>query len=120
MGAIPVVERRRRFDYFAALLGDHPLPTVRSWTDATGLMRELLGDHTALATLHDRVVSWWTATKRALARAAQHDVERCVSGVVVGSPLDDGPLNKPAPRWRGRVEQLRHQGPRARRRGSVR
>jgi hypothetical protein len=120
VGAIPVVERRRRFDYFGALLGDHPLPTVTSWSEATGLLRDLLADHTALAHLHDRVVSWWTATKRGLARTAQHDVERCVSGIVVGSPLDDGPLNKPAPRWRGRVELLRHQAPRTRRRGALR
>jgi hypothetical protein len=113
MGAIPVVERRRRFDYFAALLGDHPLPTVRAWSEAPDLVRALLSDHTGLASLHERVVSWWAATKRSLARAAQLDVARCVSGTQVGNPLGDGPLNKPAPRWRGRVEVLRHHGPRA-------
>jgi hypothetical protein len=116
-GAIPVVERRRRLDYFDALLGDHPLPTVRTWSEASGLLGDLLADHTALTALHDRVVRWWTGLKQSLARAAQEDVERCVAGVVVGSPLDDGPLNKPAPRWRGRVELLRHNGPRVRRRG---
>jgi hypothetical protein len=115
VGAIPVVERRRRFDYFAALLGDHPLPTVRSWSEATGLVEGLLADQSGLGALHDRVVGWWSATKRSLAREAQLDIERCVSGRQVGSPLDDGPLNKPAPRWRGRVEQLRHHGPRAKR-----
>jgi hypothetical protein len=118
MGAIPIVERRRRLDYFGALLGgDHPLPTVRSWPDATELVRGLLADHGTLAQLHDRVVSWWASTKRSLAAAAQHDVATCIAGVRVGSPLAGGPLDTPAPRWRGQVELLRHHGPLVRRRG---
>lgn len=117
VGAIPVVERRRRLDYFTALLGDHPLPTVRSWSEATGLVRGLLADHAALSALQAEVVRWWTATKRSLAEAVQEDVDRAFSEALLGNPLDDGPLNKPAPRWRGRVELLRHHGPRVRRRG---
>jgi hypothetical protein len=117
VGAIPIVERRRRLDYFGALLGNHPLPTVRSWSDATGLVQGLLADHGALTQLHDRVVSWWTSTKRSLAETAQRDVASCLSGVRVGSPLAGGPLDTPAPRWRGQVELLRHNGPLIRRRG---
>jgi hypothetical protein len=118
MGAIPIVERRRRLDYFGALLGgDHPLPTVRSWPDATSLVRSLLADHGTLAQLHDRVVSWWASTKRSLAAAAQQEVATCLAGVRVGSPLAGGPLDTPAPRWRGQVELLRHHGPLVRRRG---
>jgi hypothetical protein len=110
VGAIPVVERRRRLDYFHELLGDHPLPTVRSWAEAPSLVRRLLADQAALARLHDRVVTWWTETKEALADVVQDDAQQCFTDMLRGVERSSVALDRPAPRWRGRVEMLRHSG----------
>jgi hypothetical protein len=109
LGTIPIVERRRWLDYFGLLLGDHPLPTVRSWTEAPDLIAALLADQHRLAQLQQRVVSWWTSTKSRLAGVLQHDVEQCLVGL--RTPSVFGPLDKPAPRWRNLLEPLRHRGP---------
>jgi hypothetical protein len=119
MGAIPIVERRRHFDYFRLLLGDHPLPSVRSWDQARDLVAELLDDRRALAALQSQVVEWWTTTKHSLARAVRRDaVAELIDGgapVRPGSAGGDGgfgsgPLDAMPPRWRGRVEMWRHRG----------
>lgn len=109
LGTIPIVERRRWLDYFGLLLGDHPLPTVRSWDEAPDLIAGLLGNQQELAALQDRVVSWWSTTKTRLAAEVQDDIEQCLVGL--RTPSVFGPLDKPAPRWRNKIETLRHRGP---------
>jgi hypothetical protein len=108
LGAIPVVERRRRIDYFTELLGDHPLPTVQAWDEAPLVLRRLLADQARLTELHERVMAWWTGHKLELAATLRTDVERTLVGDLVQGVLDDGPLNRPAPLWRSHVERLRH------------
>ncbi|HEY3144178.1 MAG TPA: hypothetical protein VGJ86_23815 [Acidimicrobiales bacterium] len=110
-GAIPIVERRRRLDYFHELLGDHPLPTVRLWSEAPRLMAGLLADQTRLTSLHRAILGWWTATKHTLAGSTQADVQRCFATILNGVERDGIPLERPAPRWRGRVEMMRHRPP---------
>lgn len=105
-GAIPIVERRRRLDYMGMLLGDHPLPTVETWGQAPDLIVPLLQDRKALAERQRQVVTWWKATKEALAETAQADVRACFAGAQVKAV--DMPLDRPPPRWRGRMESLRH------------
>jgi hypothetical protein len=119
MGAIPIVEHRRHFDYFTLLFGEHPLPSVRSWDQARDLVAGLLDDRAALAALQSRVVEWWTATKHSLARAMRRDV---AAGLIDGGAgrrpgavdgdgsFGSGPLDAMPPRWRGRVELWRHRG----------
>lgn len=109
LGAIPIVERRRRLDYLGTLLGDHPLPTVENWGQAPGMIRPLLNDPRALAERQRQVITWWAATKEAFAGAAQGDVRACFAGEQVR--VADVPLDRPPPRWRGRVESLRHRSP---------
>jgi hypothetical protein len=109
VGAIPVVERRRWLDYFTELLGDHPLPTARSWVDAADYARRMLADPQALVALQNEVLTWWSTTKRTLAAAAQADVAETVDDSGVAPTWTDGPpLDRPAPRWRNRIETLRH------------
>jgi hypothetical protein len=109
VGAIPIVERRRFLDYFTALFGDHPLPTARSWSEAAEYVRALVADQARLAALHREVVGWWAATKRSLAASAQSDVARSVAVRGVAPTWTDAPpLDRPAPRWRNRIETLRH------------
>lgn len=105
-GAIPIVERRRWLDYFGLLYGPgHPVPSVRSWSEAPDLMRRLLADPQALTALQKRVVDWWSGLKARLAEDAQDDVEQCLVGL--RTPSVFGPLDKPSPRWRNRIETLR-------------
>jgi hypothetical protein len=111
VGAIPIVERRRWLDYFHELFGEHPLPTVRTWADAPALVEGLLADQTAL---HQRVVDWWTMTKNDLAEAAQMDIRECFVTMMTSGERDGTPLERPAPRWRGQIEMLRHRPPRRR------
>jgi hypothetical protein len=109
VGAIPIVERRRWLDYFTALLGDHPLPTARTWPEAADYVRRMLGDPHTLGALQHEVLTWWTTTKRTLAAAAQADVAEIVTERAVAPTWTDAPpLDRPAPRWRNRIETLRH------------
>ncbi|MGH9210642.1 MAG: hypothetical protein ACRD2C_08155 [Acidimicrobiales bacterium] len=113
MGAIPIVERRRRFDYFRELFGEHPLPTVRSWAEAPALVRGLLADQRRLTLLHERMVSWWAEAKAALSYGMRDDIEQCFAASLRGVERSSIALDRPAPRWRGQVEMLRHRGLRA-------
>jgi hypothetical protein len=108
LGTIPVVERRRWLDYFHELLGDHPLPTVQSWSEAPAVISGLLADESRLVALHQEVVGWWRATKSRLVNAARADVDACFTSMLSGAERDGTPLGRPAPRWRGKVETLRH------------
>lgn len=111
LGAIPVLERRRWLDYFHGLFGSHPLPTVQSWTDAPALVAGLLKDQARLAALQDQVLTWWTGTKQSLRSGLHDDVDRCFTSMLSGAERNGTPLDRPAPRWRGRVEMLRHRPP---------
>jgi hypothetical protein len=70
-------------------------------------MRRLLADPQALNALQRRVIDWWSGLKAYVATEAQEDVEHCVVGL--RTPSVFGPLDKPAPRWRNRIENLRQQ-----------
>jgi hypothetical protein len=106
VGAVPVLERRPWLDYHRELLGDHPMPTVRSWTQAPALVRELLAEPDELEALQHRLVSWWTDKKRSLAEAAQ-TLARPSAGPSDEDTAEGSRLRLPS-RMRGRVEMLRH------------
>lgn len=60
-GAIPIVERRPGLDYFAGLLGDHPLPVLERWDEAAGLVAAIRRDGSE----HRRGLcqEWWAERK---------------------------------------------------------
>lgn len=58
-GAIPIVERRLTLDYFAGLLGDHPLPCFRSWEEAAKFALNVANDSSQLDRLQNRCMDWW-------------------------------------------------------------
>lgn len=62
-GCIPIVERRPGFDYFAALFGDHPMPTVGDWSEAPPLLSALAADPDGLERRRAACVSWWRRTR---------------------------------------------------------
>lgn len=63
-GSIPIVERRMTLDYFANLLGDHPIPTVRSWFEAQRLICRMIENPDEIDAVQDRCSKWWNDYKR--------------------------------------------------------
>ncbi len=57
-GSIPIVEKRWSLDYFKGLLGDHPLPTVRSWPEARRMIGRIVENPAQIDALQERCVSW--------------------------------------------------------------
>ncbi|MDQ4143472.1 MAG: hypothetical protein M3198_06975 [Actinomycetota bacterium] len=72
-GAVPIVERRRRFDYFALLLGDYPFPSVQAWSEAPRLIHSL-GEGQSLRSIQKRTRDWWHRYKVELCGSVQADV----------------------------------------------
>jgi hypothetical protein len=105
-GSIPIVERRLTLDYFHELLGEHPIPTVRSWPEARHFIERMLQRPSEIDALQDRCLSWWDNYKR---NYREQLVE--LIGERAGDPT---PVNEPImrtiysiPGWRI-VELLRH------------
>jgi hypothetical protein len=59
-GSIPIVERRIGLDYYKELLGSHPIPTVRSWSEARSLVVDLLDNPQRLDALQAEIHGWWS------------------------------------------------------------
>jgi hypothetical protein len=63
-GAIPIVEKRATLDYYRKLLGDHPIPTVRSWSEAARMIRRMLRNPDDIDVLQQQCIAWWGDYKR--------------------------------------------------------
>ena len=61
-GCIPMVEKRKGFDYFTALLGPHPLPTVTTWAEGAALLQRYK-ENGSLDALQQECGAWWAAYK---------------------------------------------------------
>ncbi len=64
-GCIPFVEKRKGYDYYRALLGPHPLPTIGTWTEGAALLRKLK-DAGELPALQQTCMTWWADYKARL------------------------------------------------------
>jgi hypothetical protein len=62
-GAIPIVERRLGIDYYRSLFGDHPILTVRSWSEARRIIEDLLRNPERMDELQKQCVQWWRQYK---------------------------------------------------------
>jgi len=65
-GAIPILESRWGFDYFRELLGDHPIPTFTTWSQAARFLKSIQNDRVALDALQKECVGWWGGYKKTL------------------------------------------------------
>lgn len=105
-GAIPIVEKRATLDYYRQLLGDHPMPTVRSWAEAARLITRMMRNPDDMDALQQQCLAWWAEYKRAYrAEAGQFLEERSARATE-----ETGPLTTPVqqmPGWRT-MELLRH------------
>lgn len=73
-GAIPIVETRRRLDYFSLLLGEHPLPTVRNWRELPRLLSDI-STQRDLDEMQVEVALWWADHKAELQQAIRADLD---------------------------------------------
>jgi hypothetical protein len=65
-GAIPILEKRPTLNYFARLLGAHPLPTFSNWRQAARFISFMLADRSALVNLQKECIDWWIGYKQSL------------------------------------------------------
>ncbi len=75
-GAIPIVEKRASLDYFSRLLGSHPIPTVRHWSEAKNLIMQLSVNHARIDSLQDECRSWWARHKAEVCGRVGHFLHR--------------------------------------------
>ena len=76
-GCIPIVEKRPGFDYFTALLGPHPIPTVMTWAEGAELVKRLKNAG-ELESRQRACAAWWQAHKPALAASTSQFVQRAL------------------------------------------
>ena len=112
-GSIPIVEKRMTLDYYKDLLGPHPMPTVRSWPQARGLIRELLRSPAHMDALQRECLAWWKRYK------ADYTLALGEFLATHADPADPSPATGPMvspragkPGWQAR-ELLRHHDLRA-------
>jgi hypothetical protein len=70
-GCIPILEKRPTLDYFAHLLGPHPLPIFSSWKSAAQFIAANRDDSAALNKLQAECVAWWSNHKSAISQRIQ-------------------------------------------------
>jgi hypothetical protein len=105
-GSIPIVEKRLTMDYFRELLGEHPIPTVRSWPEARHFIERMMQYPAEVDALQERCLSWWDGYKQSYREQLIEFVgQRAVEPEPVNEPIMRGVYSIPG--WRA-VELLRH------------
>jgi hypothetical protein len=107
-GAIPILEKRPGLDYFARLLGAHPLPTFSNWRQAARFVASMREDRSALFNLQKHCIDWWAGYKQSLRDRIGSFIET-VPGEEAGSYVH---WRHSIPGWQP-LELLRHHSMRA-------
>lgn len=85
-GAIPIVEKRPRLDYFTLLWGPHPVPAVSSWSEARTLMVRLMSSSEALDRLQRECIEWWARKQHDWRSSAASFIEHAGNSTLQASP----------------------------------
>ncbi|QNI32856.1 hypothetical protein H7849_02315 [Alloacidobacterium dinghuense] len=105
-GSIPIVEKRLTMDYYRDLLGEHPMPTVRSWPEARHFIERMRQHPTEMDALQERCMSWWDGYKQNYREQLIDFIgQRAISAEPVSEPIMKRVYSIPG--WRI-VELLRH------------
>ena len=105
-GSIPIVEKRLTLDYFRDLLGDHPMPAVRSWPEARRFVEDMLRRPDEIDRLQERCIRWWVDFKKQYKEHVADFVrERAADPAPVHEPIVTKAYARPG--WRT-AELLRH------------
>jgi hypothetical protein len=104
-GAIPIVEKRWGFDYYRKLLGDHPMPTVRSWGEARRLIQAMMKNGDELDRVQRECIEWWGGYKLSYTQRIGEFFESRARIESADSPAVSGLAGVPG--WRA-LELIRH------------
>lgn len=110
-GSIPIVEKRWTLDYYRNLLGNHPLPTVRSWDEAAILLRRMIENPVELDRLQERCIAWWKIYKGEYSRQVGSFLSQRSAPDAPPMVLPVSPIQR-LPGWK-EMELLRHHDARA-------
>jgi hypothetical protein len=111
-GAIPILEKRLTLDYYRTLLGEHPIPTVRSWREARRLVMELIQQPARLDELQAECMTWWQNFKQSYSReVCEFLMERSADPELLTVDKLASKWGR-TPSWRT-IELLRHHDTRA-------
>jgi hypothetical protein len=87
-GSIPIVEKRLTLDYYRTLLGQHPMPTVGSWTEARQFIQKAVRDPARMNTMQKECMEWWAGYKCSYtAKAGAFLAEHSASGEQAAAPF---------------------------------
>jgi len=102
-GSIPLLEKRVTLDYFAQLLGEHPIPTFSSWVQAASFISRLRADGEGLQRLQSACTQWWAFFKTQI----QSRIREFISATrgATDEPFVSGRYSIPG--WQP-IELLRH------------
>jgi hypothetical protein len=106
-GTIPIVEKRLTLDYFRKLWGEHPVPTVSSWSAARTLIARLFESPAELDLLQERCMSWWRQYKQRYPQTLQAFLARRSAATQLLTPADIVYPSHARPGWKI-MELLRH------------
>jgi hypothetical protein len=76
-GSIPIIEKRLTLDYFAGLLGNHPLPVVRSWKEGQRYVGTMLKSPELLNQIQRDCTTWWASRKQQCSEEIGEFLQRC-------------------------------------------
>ncbi|QSR88602.1 hypothetical protein IT6_09595 [Methylacidiphilum caldifontis] len=62
-GGIPIIIKRRNFDYFNKILPNNTVPQVKTWKQACDLIRGMFKDEKLLTTTQLTISNWWDSFK---------------------------------------------------------
>jgi hypothetical protein len=75
-GSVPILEKRIGLDYFASILGKHPIPSFGTWSEAAQFLTRLKGDAEAQDCLIAECTDWWRGYKRDLSARIERFIEQ--------------------------------------------
>jgi hypothetical protein len=75
-GSVPILEKRIGLDYFANILGKHPIPSFKTWGEARQFLAQLRWDDEAQDHLIAECTDWWRSYKRDLSARIERFIEQ--------------------------------------------
>jgi hypothetical protein len=104
-GAIPIVEKRWGLDYYRNLLGNHPMPTVRSWSEARRMVQAMMKNGDQIDRVQRECIEWWDGYKRSYTASIAEFLENRARDGSANNPMASKLSSVPG--WRV-LELARH------------
>ena len=113
LGSIPLIEIRRALPYFEHVLGSHPLPSFRRWSDATAFVERYAHDPAGLDAMQRSCLDWWAEFKVELSKRLRDFITGAPHNLPGEATFHTA---LPHPMWQFTELARQHSGPALRRR----